>query len=376
MSSLKASASLWQSDFHLNTVFEEQVVVSTFYGHPALPWPQSGRKCGLWWMSVQGGLFIRDYSTNTKISRTCAIHSLSSQRQVNFLTIDPLQDLVVIVSLPIIVTDAEQDYRAFWVECQSASSQRPHPDSVCASLECKHTFDVRDMYHVDLIGESAICGDRIFIYYYIENRHAEPAPATFMQVIDWRKGCTKSHLLLDHPQGFQHKFHVVNQRTIVAIRSSLITVHTLQEFDESLRPRLTYLLPKRRHLSVSSIHVSPSFCGTTARTDLMPGHVPSLESQIIVLEFISDSRTPAVILVIDTVIFSGTALQSETHVKILWSDWGPQHTRCFPHDPSYKISVIGSKMAYALPQGHTPEPGKNSPPRITSTSISGTSINE
>ncbi|KAG1793573.1 uncharacterized protein BJ212DRAFT_1307101 [Suillus subaureus] len=46
------------------------------------------------------------------------------------------------------------------------------------------------------------------------------------------------------------------------------------------------------------------------------------------------------------------ALQSETHVEIPWSDWGPQHTCCFPHERSHKISVFGSRMAY------TPEAGQ------------------
>jgi hypothetical protein len=91
----------------------------------------------------------------------------------------------------------------------------------------------------------------------------------------------------------------------------------------------------------------------------MPGHVPSLESQILVLELISGPQhSLSFILVIDMVIFSGMALQSETHVQIPWSEWGPQHTCCFPHDRTHKISVYGSKIAYALPQYHTPDPGQ------------------
>ncbi|KAG1898368.1 uncharacterized protein F5891DRAFT_1239269 [Suillus fuscotomentosus] len=353
MSSLKRSTSLWRSGLHLNTVLEERLMNSTFPEHPSLPWLRFGMKCGLLWMLVQSGLFIRDYNTNTNLSRTWAIHDLSSQRRPNFLIVDPLQDLVVIVSLSGIITvaDTEQDYHAFWVECRSASSQHPHPDSACASLECKHTFDIRGVYHVDLIGEPAI----------YENESYERASATFMQAIDWRKGYVKSHLFPDYyQQGSQHQFYVVDQRTIVVIGSSFITVHTLQDIDGSPRPRLTYLLPKCHHSSFPFmiVHASPSFSGTAPRADLMPGYVPSLESQIIVLELISRPRTLSIILVIDTVIFSGAALQSETHVKIPWSDWGPQHTCCFPHDPSYQISVFGSKMAYTLPRDHSPEPGQ------------------
>jgi hypothetical protein len=88
----------------------------------------------------------------------------------------------------------------------------------------------------------------------------------------------------------------------------------------------------------------------------MLGYVPLLESQIMVLEFLSQTWTG--IFVIDMVIFSEHAIQSEMPVEIPWSDWGPHHTWCFPHDPSHQISVFGSKMAYALPVSRTPEPGE------------------
>ncbi|KAG2107779.1 hypothetical protein BD769DRAFT_888461 [Suillus cothurnatus] len=49
----------------------------------------------------------------------------------------------------------------------------------------------------------------------------------------------KSHLLLDHRHGFRHRFHVVDQRTIVAIGPNLPTMHILQEFTGPLQLRLT-----------------------------------------------------------------------------------------------------------------------------------------
>ncbi|KAG2035713.1 hypothetical protein BDR03DRAFT_961951 [Suillus americanus] len=64
------------------------------------------------------------------------------------------------------------------------------------------------------------------------------------------------------------------------------------------------------------------------------------------------------ILVIDMVVFSDMALHSDMPVKVSWSDWGPQHVYYFPHNRYSHISVFGSKMAYALPQDRTPDPGQ------------------
>jgi hypothetical protein len=63
-------------------------------------------------------------------------------------------------------------------------------------------------------------------------------------------------------------------------------------------------------------------------------------------------------MVIDMAMFSEKAIRSETPVEIPWSDWGPKYTWCFPHHPSHRISVFGSKMAYTLPRDCTPEPGQ------------------
>ncbi|KAG1737453.1 hypothetical protein EDB19DRAFT_1718013 [Suillus lakei] len=88
----------------------------------------------------------------------------------------------------------------------------------------------------------------------------------------------------------------------------------------------------------------------------MPDYVTSPESQIMVLEVLSGSLQ--VILVIGMAIFSAEAVHSEIPVEIPWSEWGPKYACCFPHHPSHKISVFGSKMAYALPLDCTPEPGQ------------------
>jgi hypothetical protein len=65
-----------------------------------------------------------------------------------------------------------------------------------------------------------------------------------------------------------------------------------------------------------------------------------------------------VILVIDMVIFSQQVIHSETPVIVLWSDWGPKYTCCFPYYSYYQISVFGSKMACALPWDCARQPGE------------------
>ncbi|KAG1897035.1 uncharacterized protein F5891DRAFT_1244883 [Suillus fuscotomentosus] len=104
------------------------------------------------------------------------------------------------------------------------------------------------------------------------------------------------------------------------------------------------------------IHATPSFHGQAVHPDLIPDYVTSLESQIMVLEVLSSSWQ--VILVVNMAIFATNATQSEIPVEIPWSEWGPKYTRYFPHHPSHRISVFGSKMAHALPQDRAPEPGQ------------------
>jgi hypothetical protein len=116
----------------------------------------------------------------------------------------------------------------------------------------------------------------------------------------------------------------------------------------SPRRRVMYHLQESMRAPFYLFHATPSFHGTTTCPDLEPDYVPSLESQIIVLEVLT--KACPVILVIDMVIFSGKALHSETAVGIPWSQWGPQYTCWFRYQPSCKISVFGSKMAIALPR--------------------------
>lgn len=72
------------------------------------------------------------------------------------LTVDPLQDLVVIVSWPhfVFVTYVEQDPHIFWVEFQSASFQRPHPDSFCASRSRNGVPSMRAVFCITQATES------------------------------------------------------------------------------------------------------------------------------------------------------------------------------------------------------------------------------
>jgi hypothetical protein len=88
----------------------------------------------------------------------------------------------------------------------------------------------------------------------------------------------------------------------------------------------------------------------------MPSYVPSLESQILVLVvYLHESP---IFFVIDMIIFLDKAIHSDTPVMVPWSDWGPQHTCCFPLDHSHALGVFGSKLAIALPLDRTPEPGQ------------------
>ncbi|KAG0692268.1 hypothetical protein DFH29DRAFT_540297 [Suillus ampliporus] len=194
MCSLKKLASLWRSDFHLNTVFEEAVVGSDY---EQLRGSSKGQfvKCGLWCWDELHNFFIRDCSTNTNLSRTWPLHSLHSQHLFeHHVNADPLQDVVVIVSAPrvIIVTDGGQDQAVFWVGIRLASSLGPHPDCVCDTVECKHTFGAPGSYRVSFLDRPVICGDRIIVFYYIEVTDDTPMSTTFIHVVDWRRGYAKS----------------------------------------------------------------------------------------------------------------------------------------------------------------------------------------
>ncbi|OAX38824.1 hypothetical protein K503DRAFT_132490 [Rhizopogon vinicolor AM-OR11-026] len=332
---LKKLASLWRSDFHAKIIFLGAV------GHfmERVPRPQSV-KCGLWWMLGDDNLFIRSCDGNVELSWTV----LPSQgRFVRSVIVDPLQDLVVTVllSFPVSlhVPHPGQDHRIFQVEFRLASSKLPYVDSAFTSLECTHTFDEPD---------------RIVVLYYL-NLHR--TGDLFIRIIDWRTGHAKSYPLRD-PVGSKSNFHLVDEQKIVLIgEQGHLALYTLHELDGSPQHRATYLLAdlQRSFRLKFVVYATPLFHGTAARPDLMPAYVPSLESQIMVLQVLCHPWS--IILVIDMVIFSRQAVHSETPVEIPWSDWGPQYTWCFPSHWSHQISVFGSKMAHTLPWNCIPESG-------------------
>jgi hypothetical protein len=134
----------------------------------------------------------------------------------------------------------------------------------------------------------------------------------------------------------------------------LLTLYALQGSDGSPHRRIMYCLPVT--LPSCVLLGTTLFCGATVCPDLMPSYVPSLESQILVLVvYLHESP---IFFVIDMIIFLDKAIHSDTPVMVPWSDWGPQHTCCFPLDHSHALGVFGSKLAIALPLDRTPEPGQ------------------
>ncbi|OJA13458.1 hypothetical protein AZE42_02304 [Rhizopogon vesiculosus] len=214
MSSLKKLALLWRTDFYAKPGFEGVV-------GPVNNQVLSGKqhvKCGLWWTMANPNLCIRDCNTNGKLSQTLRAHSLTTGSPfLKSVIVDPLQDLLIIVSLLLfIVVDAVQDYQIFMVEFRLASSNLPHPDSACAFLECTLTLGVPGQCASHIINEPAICGDRVIVLYCIH-----PTRNLFIQVIDWRKGHVKSYPL-HQPVGRWPKFRLVDKQTIVFIYENLM----------------------------------------------------------------------------------------------------------------------------------------------------------
>jgi len=190
---LKELASLWGPDFHVNTVFEEAVAVTPAHDHMILG--TRSMKYGFWWMWREGNLIIRDCNTNTKLSRTWPRDAWPVEHQsLRSVIVDTLQNLVVLVYLydSINVDDAEQDHNILLVEFRLASSQ--HLDAMCTPLMCTHTFSVPGLYGVSVVGQPAICGDRIVVLYYTITQRT-PSNMS-IQVMDWRKGHAKSVSLL------------------------------------------------------------------------------------------------------------------------------------------------------------------------------------
>ncbi|KAG1823928.1 uncharacterized protein BJ212DRAFT_1296446 [Suillus subaureus] len=336
-----------QSDFHVNTVFQEAVPTA----HAATQETQS-MKSRLWWMSRDNDLLIQECSTNA--TRTWPNYTLSPipQHDLVSVIVDPLQDLVVTISSPysIDVHNFAQAQHAFWLEIYMLSSQAPHPDSACTSLDYRHHFNARGIHHVVFMKEPAICGDRIVVPYctHTDNTWAK---LMYIQVVDWKKGQVECHQQhpIDHQvqRHHQYNFHFIDQQTFVVIDlEASISLYTLQEFGRPPRRRIIYCFPVYHSARCPSRNSSPR---PYAQLRALP------ESQIMVLEMLLPILP--VILVIDMAIFSEKALHSEALNAMPWSDWGPQHTCCFPHDPSHRISVFGSRMAYALPRYRTPTPG-------------------
>ncbi|KAG1753380.1 hypothetical protein EDB19DRAFT_1668979 [Suillus lakei] len=362
MYSLKKLASLWRSEFRINTVFQAGVAAS----YELFPGTQS-MKCGTWWMWERGGANATHSNTTWPRRGLLRPHR---DRSLTSVVVDPLQDLVVAFSASdrLQMPNTELDLYIFTADLWLASSQLPHPDSACTSLECFHTCDACFRNRVYFVGTPAICGNLIVVLYYLVNLDLpslDAVPNMFIQVIDWRKGHVKKYPLCE--RGGEHAtFHLVDEQSIVVVSEGRVTLYTLQGPGGSLQRRITYLLPNLKPSLVSSpewralpyyvVYATPSFHGVVAHPDLMPSYVPSPESQIMVLEILP--RSWPVIMVINMAIFSEKTIRSETPVEVPWSDWGPEFTWCFPHHPSHRISVFGSKMAYALPRDRTPEPGQ------------------
>ncbi|KAG2358892.1 hypothetical protein BDR07DRAFT_1416399 [Suillus spraguei] len=351
MRSFKKLASMWQSDFHANIIFE--TAVATAIPHAlGIPPPIQSVKCGLWWTHLASKKFcVQDCRTNTKLSRTWS----ENDWLPDFDAFDPLQDLIVIFSSPhsFTVTNAEQDHRIFSVEFRLGSSHCPHPDAVCAYLECKHSFAAPGYYRAVFARQPIIRGDRIFVFYRMGDKNDSSSSGMFIQVINWRKGYAYNHFLC---QPHSHVYVVDGQKIVVINSEGAIYLYTLHGLDGPPQCRITYHLPKCLHLRNIHVRGHPSFHGTPAHPELMPSYVPCLESQIMVLIFSLAGQDA--ILVVNMAIFSDVALHSDMPIEIPWSDWGPRYTCYFPHHISHHISVFGSKMAYALPQDHIPNPGQ------------------
>ncbi|KAG1811711.1 uncharacterized protein BJ212DRAFT_1372610 [Suillus subaureus] len=361
MYSPKRLASMWRSDFHLNPIFE--VTVAVDISDDSLD--MQSVKCGLWWMYADCGLFIRGCDTNTKPTQMCLKQRYTlladMPSHTRSVVVDPLQDLAVAASYEAL---HGQDRHVFSVAFRLASSQRSHPGSACTSLKCEHPCYIVPDQFFHFVGRPAICGDRVVVLYYTSDFNSLgrlSASNIFIQVIDWRKGRAKGYPLYELG-GSEASFHLLDEHRIIVVGpEGRMALYTFPELDGLPQCRIAYVLPNVRRpgiyfnpgqMSVRPIyviHASPSFHGAAARSNLMPDYVTSTESQIMVLEVLS--RSLQVILVVDMAIFS-------ISVEIPWSEWGPKYARCFPHHPSHRISVFGSKMACALPQDRTPEPGQ------------------
>ncbi|KAG2362650.1 hypothetical protein BDR07DRAFT_1484603 [Suillus spraguei] len=167
---LKNLASLWRSDFYVNTVLQDVVTSDEPFLQPP------SMKCGTLSVWKLDGLLIRDCSKKTKLPHVWPRHDLFTRHiyphgfVMQSVVVDPLQDFVVAVSSPSVfnLDDAQQDHLIFWLDFWLASSQLPHPDSACTWLECRNPCELPALntYDVCIVGRLAICGDCIVVLYY------------------------------------------------------------------------------------------------------------------------------------------------------------------------------------------------------------------
>ncbi|OAX31774.1 hypothetical protein K503DRAFT_50844 [Rhizopogon vinicolor AM-OR11-026] len=122
------------------------------------------------------------------------------------------------------------------MEILAAASQFPHPNSVCAFLECKHNFDAPGFCDIHFLGRPAICGEveRLIVC------------SMCIHVTDWREGPAKSvstiypqtlllsisSILLACQRSGQASFHLVDEHVIIS-SEGLLTLYTLQKPDGS-----------------------------------------------------------------------------------------------------------------------------------------------
>lgn len=275
-------------------------------------------------MWVNSRLFIRECDTTFKSTQTWPEQSFDSPVDMPFfarsVVVDPLQDLAVMVSHGVFDMLA---HRVFSMTFRLASSQRPHPDSPWPYLRCMRPRKLDPDHHLRFVDQPAICGDRVVALYYYTNYRGLTSNI-FIQVIDWRKGHAKGSSLYELG-GTKASFHLLDEQRIIIIGpEGRMALYTL-ELDGSPQRRITYVLPNVQRdlgfyfslgplLPLYVIHATPSFHGKAVHSDLIPDYVTSLESQIMVLEVLSDSWQ--VILVVDMAIFATKATQSEIPVEI------------------------------------------------------------
>lgn len=154
-------------------------------------------------------------------------------------------------------------------------------------------------------------------------------------------------------------------------------MYTLQELDGPPKRRIMYHLPECVRAPFYVFHATPSFHGATARPDLMTGYVPSLESQIIVLEALCNAWP--VILVTSIRSSSQKRQYTQRHLSRFLGRTRDRSIRVAFHiTPAIKsvCSVAKWPILFLWIVLLNLEKEWEAPPRIASTCTSGTSISE